>query len=82
MKYHPEIHHRRSIRLENYDYPQTGGYFITICTHDKKCLFGKIKNGEMILNQFGKIAHNEWFKSVMKLRWIYLLSCPTTFMEL
>lgn len=38
-RYNPDIHHRRSIRLEEYDYSQSGAYFITICTKDKKLLF-------------------------------------------
>jgi len=62
MPYNPNIHHRRSIRLKGYDYSQAGLYFITICCQDKICRFGKIENGEMILNDFGKIAHNEWEK--------------------
>ncbi|MCI5221936.1 MAG: hypothetical protein D3924_04515 [Candidatus Electrothrix sp. AR4] len=40
LKYNPDIHHRRSIRLCNYDYSQTGAYFISICTHGRECLFG------------------------------------------
>ena len=31
--YNPNIHHRRSIRLKNYDYSGEGLYFITICAH-------------------------------------------------
>ena len=62
MKYDPKIHHRRSIRLKGYDYSQAGAYFITICTNDRKCLFGEIINGEMILNDCGKIANDEWEK--------------------
>jgi len=34
MKYDPQIHHRRSIRLAGHDYSQAGAYFITICTHN------------------------------------------------
>jgi putative transposase len=45
MKYNPQIHHRRSIRLTGYDYSQAGAYFITICCHDKECRFGKIVVG-------------------------------------
>jgi putative transposase len=40
--YNPNIHHRKSIRLRGYDYSKAGLYFITICTTDRKCLFGKI----------------------------------------
>jgi putative transposase len=63
-KYNPQIHHRRSIRLKGYDYSQAGLYFITICCQDRKCRFGKIENGEMILNELGTIAYNEWIKLV------------------
>jgi REP element-mobilizing transposase RayT len=38
VKYRPEIDHRRSIRLSNYDYSQTGAYFVTICTHKNECI--------------------------------------------
>lgn len=57
------LHHRRSIRLKEYDYSQEGLYFITICCQDRAHLFGHIENGEMILNDFGKIAHEEWANS-------------------
>jgi putative transposase len=63
-KYNPQIHHRRSIRLKGYDYSQAGLYFITICCQDRKYRFGKIENGEMILNELGTIAYNEWTKLV------------------
>jgi len=36
------LQHRRSIRLKGYDYSQAGAYFITICTHNRGCLFGEI----------------------------------------
>ena len=60
--YNPNIHHRRSIRLKGYDYSQEGLYFITINTKDRKCLFGKIVNGKMILNDAGKIADECWLE--------------------
>ena len=56
MRYDPNIHHRRSIRLKNYSYIETGAYFITICTYRKQLLFGNIKDGEMRLNSLGAIA--------------------------
>ena len=62
MPYNPNIHHRRNIRLKGYDYSQAGLYFITICVQDRKCLFGNIMNGEMILNDAGKRTDNEWGK--------------------
>ena len=45
MPYNPGIHHRRSIRLNGYDYSQEGLYFITICLQDRECLFGEIVVG-------------------------------------
>ena len=33
---------RKRTRLENFDYSTNGAYFITICTHEKKCLLSKI----------------------------------------
>ncbi|MBT3260557.1 MAG: transposase, partial [Deltaproteobacteria bacterium] len=38
MKYSPDIHRRRSIRLKGYDYSQAGLYFITICAQNGLCL--------------------------------------------
>ncbi len=51
---------RRSIRLKSYDYSQKGLYFVTICCKNNKCLFGHVEGGEMVLNEFGKIAYTEW----------------------
>lgn len=37
-----ELSKRKFIRLKEYDYRSNGAYFITICTHNHKCLFGDI----------------------------------------
>ena len=63
MKYDPQKHHRRSIRLKEYDYTQPGAYFITICAYQRMHVFGEVVNGEMVLNETGKIARDEWFKT-------------------
>ena len=57
--YNPEIHHRRSIRLQGYDYSRNGLYFVTICTNERILLFGDIHEGVMLLNDAGKIAKYE-----------------------
>jgi len=49
-----------SNRLAGWDYSKNGKYFITIKTQNKINYFGHIKNNKMILNDFGKIAYNEW----------------------
>ena len=46
---------RKSPRIPNYDYSNCGYYFITICTKDKKCIFGNFEN----MNEFGRIASRE-----------------------
>ncbi|MDP1621257.1 MAG: transposase [Bacteroidales bacterium] len=60
MKFNPEIHHRRSIRIQGYDYSKPGLYFITICTHDHKYHFGKIRNGLVCLSEVGAVAWYCW----------------------
>ncbi|MDR2449441.1 MAG: hypothetical protein LBD52_05730 [Prevotellaceae bacterium] len=60
MKYNSNIHHRRSIRLKGYDYSLAGLYFVTICVQNRECLFGKIVNGEMNLNEYGEIVERVW----------------------
>ncbi|MFZ2632731.1 MAG: hypothetical protein WA081_06035 [Desulfosalsimonadaceae bacterium] len=59
-RYNPQIHHRRSIRLKGYDYSRTGAYFITICAHNRLCLFGEIIDGEMRANPCGETAAACW----------------------
>jgi REP element-mobilizing transposase RayT len=60
MRYDPDIHHRRSIRLKGYDYSRAGAYFVTICTHHHQCLFGRIENGVMFLNDAGEMISRWW----------------------
>jgi len=59
------IKNRQSIRLKQYDYSQSGLYFVTICAQNRKCLFGDIINGKMKLNSVGKIIDSVW-KSLSK----------------
>ncbi|PSB02232.1 transposase [Merismopedia glauca] len=60
MKYNPDFHHRRSHRLQGYDYSSCGAYFMTIRSHNRECIFGEISEGEMQLNELGKIARSHW----------------------
>lgn len=52
-----------SARLSGWDYSMSAYYFITICTKNRIPWFGKIENGKMILNDIGKIVHQEIVKS-------------------
>lgn len=63
MNFNPVIHHRRSIRLREYDYSQAGLYFITLVVQNRLHLFGRIENGEMILNDAGH-AIEKWYREI------------------
>ena len=52
IKYNPDIHHRRSIRLKNYDYLQEGAYFVTICSRNQEEIFPD--------EQFRNIVEHYW----------------------
>jgi putative transposase len=51
-----KTYHRKRNRLLEWDYSNAGWYFVTICTDKRKNWFGEIRNGEMILNEIGKIV--------------------------
>ena len=58
------MHPREPNRLKGHDYSQDGYYyFVTVCTVGRAQIFGHIENGRMILNEFGQIVHDEWFRS-------------------
>ena len=60
MNYDPARHHRRSIRLPAYDYAQRGAYFVTVCTQNRECAFGEVVDGEMVLNEPGRMVETAW----------------------
>ena len=53
MKYNPEKHHRLLIRLEGYNYSQSGNYVITICTRNRELFFDTYPD-------LKEIVENEW----------------------
>ncbi|MFH1855633.1 MAG: transposase [Candidatus Omnitrophota bacterium] len=66
---------RKTNRLTEYDYSQTGYYFVTICSKNKQNIFGKINNkfvGALLacarndsvkieLTEIGQIIDNHWY---------------------
>ena len=66
---------RRSIRLKEYDYSQSGAYFVTVCTHNRECLFGEIVDGEMVLNDAGKMISEKWQELRIRFPHIELDEC-------
>ncbi len=62
MKYNPDIHRRRSIRLKDYDYTREGAYFVTILAKDRENLFGEVVDGTVQLSKIGKIVEECWIE--------------------
>jgi REP element-mobilizing transposase RayT len=59
---------RKSTRLPGYDYSRINYYFVTICTHNKSCIFGTIKQ----LNEIGEIAKYEMNKITSQHQGVYI----------
>jgi len=60
---------RKPVRLPEYDYAQNGAYFVTVCTHGRRPLFGRVRRGDPCgrppippyteLSRFGRFAEEE-----------------------
>ena len=51
---------RKSQRKHGYDYSQPGYYAVTVCTQNRSCLFGMIIDGQMQLNNAGRMVDDTW----------------------
>ena len=51
---------RKLQRKHGYDYAQPGYYAVTICTQNRSCLFGVIDNGDVLLNDAGRMIDETW----------------------
>lgn len=51
-----------SARAQWWDYGWNGAYFVTICTKNRECFFGEIRDGVMHLSQIGEIANHCWLE--------------------
>ncbi len=51
---------RRSVRLPGYDYASAGMYFVTICAHERECLFGEVQDGLVRLSSVGEVVASAW----------------------
>ncbi len=56
MNPNPSLPHRKNLRIPEFDYSQPGAYFVTIVTQDRRPLFGQIVDGEMVLNEAGRMV--------------------------
>lgn len=60
MSFDPQKHHRRSIRLQGYDYARMGAYFVNVCAQNRECLFGDVIEDEMRHNDIGTVVVESW----------------------
>jgi REP element-mobilizing transposase RayT len=51
-------------RKKGWDYNGKGTYFITISCENMTCFFGNVSEGKLVLNDLGKIAEEEWLKTI------------------
>lgn len=72
MKFDPDKHHRRSIRLPGHDYSSDGWYFVTVCAAQRGAVFGKIETGVVQLHPYGRIVEECWRASSEHFRDIVL----------
>ena len=76
MKTENKLPKRKHPRLKEYDYSSNGYYYVTICTKDMKCIFGKAqenvgrglapaereyKDNIITLSHYGLVAENQLF---------------------
>jgi REP element-mobilizing transposase RayT len=50
------------VRLSDFDYSQVGVYFVTVCSHERKCTFGRVESGAVELFPLGRIVRESWLE--------------------
>jgi putative transposase len=50
----------RPMRLKSRDYSLPGLYFVTICATQKRCIFGRVNDGQIELAALGQITYESW----------------------
>ena len=54
------------MRLPQYDYSQSGVYFVTICTYQQRSnQFGQVENAKVQLNELGRLVAEEWQRTAL-----------------
>lgn len=63
MKYeHVYGHERKRMRWATFDYSSQAVYFVTIVTKNRTCLFGDVVDGEMFLNDAGRMIQEQYLQ--------------------
>ena len=62
-----EFPKRKPTRLKGYDYSENGAYFITICTHNRKCLFSNIVGAIHELPEYKLTKYGEHVERIIEM---------------
>lgn len=62
MKYDPNLHHRRSIRLPKHDYSEPGMYSVTMCVRERRTMLGEVTRNGVVLSEIGEIVRKCWLE--------------------
>lgn len=63
---------RMSPRLPAFDYARPGAYFVTICTHERRCVLGRVSGRTVLLSEEGRIVEEEWLGTAEKRPYVKL----------
>lgn len=72
MEYLLAQRHGRPPRLPGYDYAAQGVYFLTLCTWERRQVFGRCANGKVQLSDWGLIAEDEWLTTPLMRPYVHL----------
>ena len=71
------VHQRKSPRRTTFDYTSPGAYFITACTHERRCAFGRVAEEGVLLSEAGQIVEEEWLRTAERRPYVLLDSHVT-----
>lgn len=71
-RYDPNKHHRRSIRLQGWDYRAPGYYFVTICTYRRQNLFEEPEFYEIAAQALRRIPEQKHARHVVIDTWVIM----------
>ena len=60
MRAESSLPRRHSVRIPAFDYSCSASYFVTICTQNKKHMFGHVLGHGVVLNSLGQIIEDCW----------------------
>ena len=65
QRYDPNKHHRRSIRLRDWDYRAPALYFVTFCTHERQNLFDTLEYCDIATHALAQIPQQKHAEHVV-----------------